>query len=56
MTEIVKNDQEKKENFALYLLFKEAVAFDKDIIRERIKSVAIDEAEITPIVGLDGAV
>lgn len=55
MTEIAKNDQEKKQNFALYLLFKGAVAFDKDIIRERIKSVASDKVEVTPVVGMDGA-
>lgn len=55
MTEVVKNNQEKNKNFALYLLFKEAVAFDEKIIRERIKSVNNDKVEIAPIVGMDGA-
>lgn len=54
MTEIATNNQEKKKNFALYLLFREAVAFDEEVIRERIKSVASDKVEITPIVGMDG--
>ena len=55
MTEIARNGQEKKKNFALYLLFKEAIAFDKKIIKERIQSVAKDKVKITPIVGMDGA-
>lgn len=54
MTEIARNDQEKKNNFALYFLFPKAVAFDQNVIKERIESVANDKVEITPIVGLDG--
>lgn len=54
MTEIAKNDQEKKNSFALYFLFPEAIAFDQNVIKERIKSVTNDEVQIAPIVGLDG--
>ena len=54
MTEIAKDNEEKKKNFALYLLFKEAAIFDKELIKGHIESVAGDRVEITPIVGMDG--
>lgn len=55
MAERAKDNQEKNKNFALYFLFREAVAFNEETIRERIRGIEKDTVKITPIVGMDGA-
>lgn len=47
-------DMGRKNNFALYCLFPEAIAFNHKEIKERIQGISQKEVEITPIVGLDG--
>lgn len=47
-------NQENKNTFALYFLFPEEIAFDKDLLIKNIRSVSNKKIEINPIVGLDG--
>lgn len=46
--------KEKQNNFALYFLFNESVAFNQEEIKERIQKTTENEVKITTVVGLDG--
>ena len=54
MSNITDMSQEKKSSFALYFLFPEVVAFDKERLIKSIRSVSQKKIEINPITGLDG--
>ena len=55
MSHTVDKSQEKRNNFALYFLFPEAVIFDNKKLIKKIKSVSNKKVEITPITGVKGA-
>lgn len=46
--------QEKKDNFALYFLFPEAVVFDREKLSNKIKQVSNKPVEVQQVVGLKG--
>ena len=54
MSYTVDKNQENKGNFALYFLFPEAIAFDKEKLIKKIKTVSDKEVEFNPILGFDG--
>lgn len=50
----VSNQQEIKNNFALYFLFPEAAAFNQEEIKERIQRHSNEQVDVTSVVGFDG--
>ncbi len=51
---MVDNNKEKKNSFALYLLFNERFTINAKNICERIKKINNDKVEVSPILGLNG--
>ena len=54
MNHTTDKNQENKNTFALYFLFPEVVAFDKELLIKSIRSVSKKKIEVNPIVGFNG--
>ncbi|GAA0122000.1 MULTISPECIES: DUF4261 domain-containing protein [Clostridium] len=47
-------EEEKKNSFALYLLFKDSFVIDKEKLASKIEEIDNDKVSVEPILGLDG--